>query len=48
MSKQLRATVHRRHPLPIEEFVKLLLEQARAKQSAARRADQPDEERGAA
>jgi hypothetical protein len=49
MSKQLRATVVRRQPLPIDEFVKLLLEQVRASKTPSRQVQKPDEgERGAA
>lgn len=49
MSKQLRATVVRRRPLPIDEFVKLLLEQVRANQAQAHKEEETNEdERGAA
>ena len=49
MAMQLRATAHRRKPLPVDEFVKLLLEQAQASNKAARRTRKTDEgERGAA
>jgi hypothetical protein len=49
MSKQLRATVVRRRPLPVDEFVKLLLEQVRANQAQARQEKRANEhDRGAA